>query len=34
MKELKALGSKLDKLLSSDKKVELELADIAKLIGD
>lgn len=34
MKELKALESKLSKMLSSDKKVELELAEIAALIGD
>lgn len=32
-KDLTALEQKLDKLLSSDKKVELELADIANLIG-
>lgn len=34
VKELKSLEAKLDKMLSSDKKVELELAEIAALIGD
>jgi hypothetical protein len=32
-KELKALETKLDTLLSSDKRTELELADIAKLLS-
>lgn len=34
MKELRVLENKLSKMLSSDKKVELELAEIAALIGD
>ena len=33
LKELTALEHKLDKLLSADKKVELELDDIAKLLN-
>lgn len=33
LKELSLMESKLDKLLSSDKKIELELDEIKKMIG-